>query len=309
MSMASDFGSRKRGLLDDPLQMHKLLQKLGMPRRVRDAIVVGAKRLAAPGEEQRRRALTADLAAPTSTDIAGFRTAGAAVLDGNKLPHRDAAVADAQAQFQRLRDDGKVAKPQGHYKGEFLIKVADGHQLLRHAGLFDFIVSDEMIRLASHYFGQVPVLSTYNMWWSPPNDSAAESQLYHYDGEDKSQLKVIVNVNDVSLDNGPFTFISAVDSTRIGRTRRHSARLDDEAVEGIAGPDAVTRLTGPAGTVGAVDTSRCLHYGSRGNSRERVILMAQFTRFLAPKAEMPDWHPAVDRQLTDLQRLVLNLRH
>ncbi len=155
------------------------------------------------------------------------------------------------------------------------------------------------------------MLSRADLWWSPPNESKAESQLYHYDGEDKSQLKIILNVGDVDENTGPFTFLTAVASEQVGKTRRHSARLDDDAVENTVGRDAVTPLIGPAGTVGAVDTSRCLHFGSRGNSRERLILMLQFTRFLAPKALFPSWDvPAMGLradELDETRKMVLNV--
>ena len=54
---------------------------------------------------------------------------------------------------------------------------------------------------------------------------------------------------------------------------------------GTAGPIV---MTGPRGSGAWVDTSRCLHFGSRGNSTDRLMLIVQFTKHLADfRAELP----------------------
>jgi hypothetical protein len=52
--------------------------------------------------------------------------------------------------------------------------------------------------------------------------------------------------------------------------------------------DAV-RVLAPAGGGIFIDTSRCLHFGSRGNRAERLVLLAQFMDYYAPKLEPVDW--------------------
>lgn len=305
----------KRALLQkpmaDPVRLQKSLQKFGIPRPLRDSIVVSTKNVLAPGEEAKRKQQVAKIALPKSTDIETFRINGAGVLAAEQMPEANPAATELSRFYGELQASGRVQKPAGHRKSEFLVCLAGNEEIMRAAPVRDFVLSDELIGLASHYFGQVPVLSRADLWWSPPNESKAESQLYHYDGEDKSQLKIILNVVDVDENTGPFTFLTAAASEKIGKTRRHSARLDDDAVENTVGLDAVTRLTGPAGTVGAVDTSRCLHYGSRGNTRERLILMLQFTRFLAPKASLPNWDLAAmgirADGLDQTRKMVLNM--
>ncbi len=309
--MAFDTRALLRKPMADPIRLQKSLQKFGIPRQLRDTIVVGTKTVLAPGEVAKRKQKLADLRVPKSTSIQALKREGSALLAGEHLPQAGPAAAAMRAFYGKLDEAGRIKKPTGHRKADFLVRLSGNEEVLAIKPVRDFVLSDELLGMASHYFEQVPVLSGVGFWWSPPNESMAESQLYHYDGEDKSQLKFILNVVDVDEDTGPFTFLSAVSSDAIAKTRRHSARLDDELVESTVGRDAVTRLTGPAGTVGAVDTSRCLHYGSRGNSRDRLILMLQFTRFLAPKASLPVWDPEAMNvpvtALDDTRKMVLNL--
>ncbi|MCP5080126.1 MAG: hypothetical protein GY948_00320 [Alphaproteobacteria bacterium] len=309
--MAIDTRALLQKPMADPVRLQKSLQKFGIPRSLRDRIVVGTKTVLAPGEEAKRKQQITKIAKPKSTAIEDFKINGSGLLASEHLPEAQPATTAMHAFYTQLDAAGRVQKPADQRKAEFLVRLASNEEIMEIKPVREFVLSDELIGLASHYFGQVPVLSRADLWWSPPNESKAESQLYHYDGEDKSQLKIILNVVDVDENTGPFTFLPAGASEKIGRNRRHSARLDDDAVEETMGREAVTRLTGPASTVGAVDTSRCLHYGSRGNSRDRLILMLQFTRFLAPKASLPNWNLNAmgvgSEDLDQTRKMVLNM--
>ncbi len=295
----------------DPIQMQQSLRQVGIPRALRDRIVVGTKKLLAPGEADARRSAAGELQPPAFLDLDQFRQKGSYLVPPGGLTGAPAASEALRAECERLRAGGQMVKPDEHRKADFLVQLLGNGDLLKLPEARAFALSEELIALTACYFGEVPVISRADLWWSPPNESKAESQLYHYDGEDKSQLKVILLVNDVDMDTGPFTFVDAIASGKVGTTRRHSARLDDESVEAVAGKPAVTALTGSAGSVGIVDTSRCLHYGSRGNSKERLLLMLQFTRFLAPKASLPNWGNLLPETalagLSKYQRAVLGL--
>ena len=295
----------------DGARVQKHLQKIGVPRGVRDRLVTRAKRVMAPGEEARRIELLNEMPLPRCVDFDSFKQAGAGYLDGKHVPEAGAATLDAGEFLAELKDKGKIVKPKNHFKRGFLVRLANGADLLARPKIANFVLSDELLYLASHYLGQVPVLSRFDMWWSPVNDCLVESQFYHYDGEDETQLKIILYLNDVDEQTGPFTLLPAQDSEKVKSTKvfakRRSERLGDQAVEDIVGKDAVVPILGPAGTLAACDTSRCLHYGSRAKSRDRFILMAQFTKFLCPKALVPEWDLSDNsRSFSPLQKSVLN---
>ena len=292
--------------------IHKRLQKVGIPRGARDLVVAGAKRMMAPGEEEKRKQFLAFVEKPRCVDFETFQKAGAGYLDVAALPQAEAATQEAQALLAELNANGKVEKPASERKRDFLVRLAGHTELMARRQIAQFVLSDELLSLASHYLGQVPVLSRFDMWWSPVNDTMSESQFYHYDGEDETQLKIILYLNEVDERNGPFTLVSAQDSEKVKSTKvfsqRRSERLDDDTVERLAGKDAVLQIVGPPGTVAACDTSRCLHYGSRAKSGDRFILMAQFTKFLCPKSLAPDWGlEGRTDAFNPLQKLVLNV--
>jgi hypothetical protein len=71
-----------------------------------------------------------------------------------------------------------------------------------------------------------------------------------------------------------------VSAVRAGRRRagaKDSARYTDEELATHGDPAAAIRLVGPAGTAAVVDTSRCLHAGSRiPDGHFRLVLIIQY---------------------------------
>ena len=99
--------------------------------------------------------------------------------------------------------------------------------------------------------------------------------MFHLDYEGVTQVKTFVHVFDVDEAHGPFTFIPADATARIvrdirqlrrqGRTGQdvESRRYSDEEIAAVGGHDDIVTVKGPAGAGVAIDTSRCLHLGSR----------------------------------------------
>src|SRR6186713_845402 len=106
-------------------------------------------------------------------------------------------------------------------------------------------------------------------------EEAISSQIYHLDPEGRRQAKLFLNLRDIGPDEGPFTFIPAEASEQIikavTQTRSSDSEdatlvmgryLDDELAR-VGGLDKSISVMGKAGSAVLVDTSRCLHCGSR----------------------------------------------
>jgi hypothetical protein len=296
--------------IERPVKLHQSLRKL-LPRSLRDTVVTTSKRLKAPGEEKHRRALLASdfFTSHESADVA--QRQGYAVYPRGHFKGSDKAVAACK----QLYDTYQIAAHQRsreHFKADFLVSVAGPDEFLACKPVLDFVLSPQVLHFASAYFGEVPVLGSINLMWSPPNGTMKESQLFHRDGEDLKQLKLFLNVTDVTKESGPLTLVPAPASElAMQKLRYNTGRLSDEAVANAVGAENIITCTGPAGQLAAVDTSRCLHFGSRSNKLERLVLFVQFVRFLAPKQGSVLWPDAIQdylRTLHPLQRRVLNFQ-
>jgi hypothetical protein len=289
-----------------------LWKRLKVPRAVVQPAIRGAKVAARPDQWLRRRRLGREIAETVDPRRAipgdrGYRLFGPAELPGALEAAR--RCAEIAAEPARLADREALLH---NRRKPFLLSILVGPEFVAYPELVRFMVSRPVLDVATAYLGCVPLLAGANLWWSPANESARSSQLWHVDKEETSQVKLFVNVTDTGLDQGPLTFLPAPATDRLRRSLGYdSGRLRDADVAAAGEADQALRLLGPAGAGGFVDTSRCLHYGSRGNRRDRLVLLVQFFRFHAAaesnaRFQVPPGLPGLDPD--PIQRLALGLR-
>jgi hypothetical protein len=196
-----------------------------------------------------------------------------------------------EEKYARLEQgpDQRVGESRGTLaKRQFLRNILMDDDLRRHPELVDFVLSDKALGIATSYLGTVPYLNRIDMLYSTPRqgEDLIKSQLFHVDPEGLTQVKFFINVFDVGEPEGPFTFIPADASARILRDIRrlrrergvpHGGRYTDEEVDAVGGTSSIVSLTGPRGTGVSIDTSRCLHLGSRvAPGAFRLVLYVQY---------------------------------
>jgi hypothetical protein len=285
-----------------------LTQRVGLPLGLVQPALRAAKICTRPGQYRRRRALrgTCVPEALRVPEEAGYRRLAPGTLSG---------AAEVVAHCLTLYEQARHTRPAADFvrnpRKDFLLSILSGHDLADQPLLARFLVARPLLDAVSAYLGEVPVLSAVNLWWSPPNESARHSQLLHADTEDERQLKLFVLVTETRADQGPLTVLAADASRRVRASAPRGMRhFPDELVQQAGLWERVEVLVGPAGSAALVDTSRCLHFGSRANRRDRLVLAAQYLRFHAPAESTQPCRPPCDLPgpaLDEVQRLALGL--
>ena len=163
----------------------------------------------------------------------------------------------------------------------------------RFPSFLDFACSSDILAVVSRYLETIPVLSTIapagvriiesNAEFDPAPDTPKDSQLYHIDYFTVPNVYVIVLIFDTTLENGPWHFLPKSVSQRVKTELRYwgrgqNYRLTDEQVYRVANPDKdVIRFAYPRGSVLFIESSGCMHYGSRNVVRPRFQLMYAYT--------------------------------
>jgi len=193
------------------------------------------------------------------------------------LPHLSEVMRDSR----KILNDGKEVK--SFAKKSFLKNHLNQGHLTNYPSFINMATSDDILAIVADYLGFIPVLSEIALWYSEPGQYGVEksSQLYHLDNADTSQVKLFVHLDDVVESGGQFTFLGASDTelvvnrTKYGK-KRNVERLSDEVVYDIVPSSHKIECSFDAGSVAYVDTSKCLHYGSRCLDKGRNIIMLQY---------------------------------
>ena len=177
----------------------------------------------------------------------------------------------------------------------FMVKLLDMKSMTRESPLLRFALRRDVVATAANYLGMVPILQYANIMYSSlAGNELSKSQLYHCDSDEAEQVKIFVLCDTVTAAEGPLTFLPASQSQHV-RERvqyRYKRRLTDEQVRAAYGGSLrEVALTGPAGTLAFLDTSRCLHYGSRISAPDvrRLVIMLQY---VTPSAFILPDYPA-----------------
>lgn len=297
--------------LKRPDAIWQWLKWSGLPFSTRWSLMRRIRLWRSPGERMfRRQLLDTTPAGPAGEILKQLEDTGIARINRAFAPDAEAITIRLSSIFAESAKSGKNQSTSSNKAG-FLVTLLRDADFIAHPEVLSFMSDKRFVDLAGHYLGEVPLLSSAQLWWSPVNTTAKSSQLYHFDEEDDRQLKFFLNVETIGPEHGPFTAIPSDASARAkARTGSMHGRFQDDWVDACQNGEPPTAFVGARGTLAAVDTSRCLHYGSRGNSADRAVLMFQFTRFSAPLGRIPNWGEEIKpfaRNLSAAQRRVLQL--
>jgi len=170
---------------------------------------------------------------------------------------------------------------------------------LQCAEVQEFVTDPAMARIAQCYLGQPVLMDEVALWWTTARraeDANINAQLFHQDRDRLSFLKFFIYLTDVTPETGPHVYLRG-SHRKIPRQLRGDGRKTDDAVRQSGLWGNVVELTGPAGTIMAVDTIG-LHKGKTPLTGDRLALENEFsTSLFGMDYEHPDFAP------TDLTRL------
>lgn len=264
--------------------MAKTLQRIrwNMMRTPFAPVLKSVVRIRARGEVRRRKRLANILNAQDATRkaAAAFSRDGHVEITGlldNATLTRLATAADEKTRNAQAAQASQLSKKtiwSSLLEEDFL-----AGRLISDDPFVGFAMQPALIDVLSAIYGEIPrldsVLLTKSTYDGKP---LSYSQLWHRDYDDTKVVKLFVYLTDV-LDraDGPFTFIPGPVSDHARYSRR--SHRTDEALASKIDLTHSRSITGPRLTAFLVETSRCLHMGSRlQEGHERLMYTATFFR-------------------------------
>ncbi len=161
----------------------------------------------------------------------------------------------------------------------------------------------KIISAVSNYLGVLPTIEYLIASWSlPGRASPSGPQHFHIDPGPGQFVKLIIYLNDIDINSGPFVYVNNSDriNWRLWENRQqilkddpnrwkeienlilwgegYGNRKSDAEIEGYYGPENITPLTGPAGSTFLANV-RGFHKGLKPVDNARLALFVLYTQF------------------------------
>jgi len=157
----------------------------------------------------------------------------------------------------------------------------------------EFATDPLLALVAKKYLRQPVIMDEVAFWWTTnrrAEDANLNAQLFHQDRDRLSFLKFFIYLTDVTPQTGPHVYLRG-SHRQIPWALRADGRMTDDAVRAAGLWDDVCELTGPAGTIMAVDTIG-LHKGKTPEAADRLALENEYsTSLFGMHYEVPSFTP------------------
>ncbi|BBD57811.1 hypothetical protein NIES2109_05790 [Nostoc sp. HK-01] len=150
------------------------------------------------------------------------------------------------------------------------------------ANFYNWGSEKRLLNILEHYIGLPVAYHGVQIRKDFLNTSQFSTMLWHRDSEDRRIIKIIIYLNDVEAENGPFEYVPASFTSIYNPNfyrlyyKIYNTGIDDKSLNTIVPKSAWKSCTGPAGTVIIVDTQRLLHHGTV-RTQERSTLFFVYT--------------------------------
>tara|TARA_Y200000002_G_scaffold376056_1_gene379324 strand:+ start:217 stop:1017 length:801 start_codon:yes stop_codon:yes gene_type:complete len=137
--------------------------------------------------------------------------------------------------------------------------------------LIKFANNKHILSKITDCFGFKPEISNISCWIDKPSShKESVTQLFHRDPDDLKVIKLFLYLNDVDVNNGPFTYVekSHLSPWKIANV---SGRANEEEINRIYPENNIIKFTEPKNTIILADT-KGYHKGTILKKDKRVLL-------------------------------------
>ena len=187
-------------------------------------------------------------------------------------PQRLLVVKD---EFNKVRDSGNL-----QYQDAYTEQCA--LPLVNLPSVYDVVFDDEVVRLASAYFGCLPTLNNVQVRRSKATHLSegqlpgnGQTTLFHCDKDSPRFVKFFFYLDDVGTDNGPFTYVHGSHIEKFTNWRSQYRRSESEILS-IYGKDRIKTLTGKVGDL-ILGNTNGFHKGKKVTEGERLLMTAYYS--------------------------------
>jgi hypothetical protein len=199
----------------------------------------------------------------------------------------------------------KIPRSVSGEKNEYVVH-ATSQQMLENREIFLWGLEKRILSIAENYFG-LPV-AYHGAFYRRDiaNQVEHKSRLWHIDTEDRQMLKVIIYLNNVGEDDGPFQYIPQPITEQVARKLKYKCGyIQDKNMSEVLAPSNYRSCTGIAGTVVFAATGSIFHRGKIPVTSDRFAVFFDYTsrlpkypffsQYSLPHADLVSLSPQLDQ--------------
>ncbi|MGD1911421.1 MAG: 2OG-Fe(II) oxygenase [Rivularia sp. (in: cyanobacteria)] len=202
-----------------------------------------------------------------------LRTEGVAItsLEALSIPSTEQMLDAAKSLMP------KIPRSISENKNEFVIH-ATPQQILEHQEIFIWGLEQRLVNIVENYIGLPVAYHGAYFRRDIVNKVQLKSRLWHIDPEDRKVLKVVIYLNDVDENNGPFEYIpQSLTSKLVSSLKYTHGYVQDKTMEKVISPSHFKSCTGIPGTVILAATGSIFHRGKIPVSSDRYAIFFDYT--------------------------------
>jgi hypothetical protein len=187
-------------------------------------------------------------------------------LNDLRIPGSDYACDLAMRAFEMHRVDENI-----RFNKSYIDRLSESI-LLEHKEILMLGLNDRLLAIIENYIGKPVFYRGVVARRDYADGQNIETRLFHLDSEDDRIIKIIIYLNDVGVEDGPFQYVPRRFSPEIQSLVFTNGRVLDENMAMNVPSSNWHACTGSAGTVIFVDTARLFHRGMEPKDRDRYAL-------------------------------------
>jgi hypothetical protein len=162
-------------------------------------------------------------------------------------------------------------------KNDFSVH-ATPQQLIEYPEIFWWGLEQRLLNIVENYLGLPVAYNGVHFRRDIANEVQQKSRLWHINKEDRKTLKIIVYLNDVDENGGPFQYITQPLTSMVASSLKYnSGYIQDHVMQRAISSSYWKSCTGTAGTVIFAGTASMFHRGKVPVTSDRFALFFDYT--------------------------------
>lgn len=206
-----------------------------------------------------------------STWVDSLRQEGAFVtsLQALKIPSTSLLIAGAEKLLPELRAVSR--------NRENAIRLPLS-RLMNYPEIFLWALDERLLNIIENYIGLPVLYHGADLRREIANGETIDIRQWHIDVEDRHMIRIIVYLNDVSVDGGAFEYLSKHSTSLASQILKYSSGfVSDQVMETVVDTSDWKPCTGRSGTVIFADTCKVFHRAKAPVVSDRFSITFSYT--------------------------------